>query len=194
MPMNIGGLVEAIGHNTIVAEVIGSCPDLALPDYFVSAGCVAQTVWNLAHHRDPASGIKDIDIVYFDPHLLEAREEEVQGRVREHFARLPVAFDVKNEARVHLWYHRKFGYDIPPYTSVEDAIASFPSTATAVGLRRDGEGYTVCAPFGLDDLFNLIVRPNKRQVTREVYERKVERWRKAWPRLKIVSWDEVPGS
>jgi hypothetical protein len=48
---------------------------------------------------------------------------------------LPIAFgiDVKNEARVHLWYKSHFGYDIPPYHSVEEAMDSWPTTATAVG-------------------------------------------------------------
>lgn len=185
--MKADKLVEAVRHNPLVAEVVEVCSSLEIPNYFVSAGCIAQTVWNLAHHRDPAADIKDIDLVYFDPDLSEEREAEVQAQVRKHFAHIPLAFDVKNEARVHLWYHQAFGYDIPPYTSVEDAIASFPSTATAVGLRKDSKGYKVCAPFGLDDLFNLVVRPNKRQVTREIYERKVKRWYIVWPRLTVYS-------
>jgi hypothetical protein len=41
----------------------------------------------------------------------------------------------------------------------------------------------ICAPFGLDDLFAMVVRPNKTLVTREVYDEKVRRWRTAWPRL-----------
>jgi hypothetical protein len=35
--------------------------------------------------------------------------------------------------------------------------------------------FECCAPFGLDDLFGLVVRPNKRQITRAIYEAKVER-------------------
>lgn len=44
------------------------------------------------------------------------------------------------------------------------------------------------APFGLDDMFDMIVRPNKRIVTREVYERKAQRWATHWPRLTIMPW------
>jgi hypothetical protein len=98
---------------------------------------------------------------------------------------------VKNQARVHLWYRRKFGYGIAPYRSVEDAIATFPTTATAVGLRKVGIGYELCAPFGLTDLLGLVVRPNMRQITREIYEAKVERWRRIWPQLTFVPWGGV---
>src|ERR1700730_3374080 len=39
-------------------------------------------------------------------------------------------------ARVHLWYEDRFGYALKPYLSSADAIATFPTTATAVGVRR----------------------------------------------------------
>lgn len=42
-------------------------------------------------------------------------------------------------------------------------------TATAIGVHhRISEEFECCAPFGLDDLFGLVVRPNKRQITRNL--------------------------
>ena len=99
--------------------------------------------------------------------------------------------DVKNEARIHLWYEECFGYAIKPYISSADAIATFPTTATAVGVRRIHGKFECCAPFGLDDLFGLVVRPNKRQITRDIYEAKVDRWRSIWPRLIFLPWEEI---
>jgi hypothetical protein len=55
-------------------------------------------------------------------------------------------------------------------------------------VRYNGADFVVYAPFGLDDLFDLIVRPNKRLVTHEVYENKVTRWAAYWPKLTIVPW------
>ncbi|MGV1990112.1 hypothetical protein ACQZ5N_26190, partial [Agrobacterium sp. 22-221-1] len=42
------------------------------------------------------------------------------------------------------------------------------------------------------DYFNgaRSVRPNKKQITREIYETKVDRWIKLWPELAIVGWDQ----
>ncbi|MBZ9792989.1 nucleotidyltransferase family protein, partial [Rhizobium sp. 3T7] len=98
--------------------------------------------------------------------------------------------DVKNQARVHSWYEAKFGYSIDPYTSTVEAITTFPTTAAAVGLRPGHANLELCAPYGLSDLLSVVVRPNKKQIAREIYEKKVNRWTALWPELKIVSWDQ----
>jgi uncharacterized protein len=89
-----------------------------------------------------------------------------------------------------LWCERAFGYPIPQYRSTADAIASFPTTATAVGVRRARYKFGCCAPFGLDDLFALQVRPSKRQITRAIYAAKVERSKSIWPQLTFLAWDD----
>lgn len=186
--MSHADLVTNLLLNPVVAEVVDATPELGLPDCFVAAGCLAQTVWNVKHGRDPVADIKDIDIVYFDPDLSETREREHQERVRRQFPGLPLALDVKNEARVHLWYERSFGYPISPYESVESAIETFPTTATAIGIRKGDYGYEVFAPFGVDDLLDLVVRPNKVQITQGIYASKVRRWKAIWPKLEVVPW------
>ncbi|TBY61832.1 nucleotidyltransferase family protein [Rhizobium leguminosarum bv. viciae] len=138
-----------------------------------------------------AHGINDIDIVYFDSNdLSENAEAEHAARVRRAFSDLPVWIDVKNEARVHLWYEAKFGYPINRYISTTDAIATFPTTATAVGLCPRNGSLELCAPFGLSDLLDGVVRPNKRQIRREIYEQKASRWVKLWPKLSVVDWTD----
>jgi len=77
---------------------------------------------------------------------------------------------------VHLWYAAKFGYAIPPYTSTTHAMTTFPTTATAVGVQPQPLGLSIAAPFGLQDLLGLIVRPNKVRITRSIYEAKLARW------------------
>ncbi|HEX7002654.1 MAG TPA: nucleotidyltransferase family protein [Trueperaceae bacterium] len=184
-------LVNQVLQNPFVAEVVDAIPELTLANCFVAAGCIAQTVWNLSHGRDPAADIKDIDLVYFDPDLSESKEQADRQCVTRHFPGVPMKLDVKNEARVHLWYEQAFGYSIAPYASAEQAISTFPTTATAVAIRKSGDEYEVFAPFGIDDLTNLVVRANKRQITRKIYENKISRWREIWPRLKILDWDEA---
>jgi hypothetical protein len=96
-----------------------------------------------------------------------------------------VRIDVKNEARVHTWYEAKLGYPIAPYKSITDAIESFPTTATAIAIKPTPSGVAINAPFGIDDLMSGIIRPNKRQITREIYSAKVERWTTIWPGLVV---------
>src|ERR1700686_5146658 len=130
--------------------------------------------------------------IYFDGVDLSLEAEAShERRLRDLFQHLPIKLDVKNEARVHLWYQDRFGYAIKPYSSSADAIATFPTTATAVGIRQIRSKLECCAPFGLDDLFGLVVRPNKQQITRSIYEAKVNRWRSIWPRLTFLAWEEM---
>lgn len=175
----------------MLSALLRNWEKVALPDSWLVAGAIAQTVWNHRFGFPPAHGINDIDIVYFDASdLSEDAEAEHAAGVRRAFSDLPVWIDVKNEARVHLWYEAKFGYSLKPYTSTTDAIATFPTTATAVGLCPRNGNLELCAPFGLSDLLGGIVRPNKRQIRREIYEQKVSRWVKLWPDLNVVGWLE----
>lgn len=164
--------------------------DVRLADAWLVAGAVTQTVWNAKSGLLPAHGIRDMDIVYFDGADLSAEAEAAEeARIRTLFSDVSVKADVKNEARVHLWYEDRFGTAIPPYRSVQDAIATFPTTATAIGVRMDGAKFEVMAPFGLADLSAMTVRPNKAQVSAEIYEAKVARWRELWPALDIRPWN-----
>ena len=81
-----------------------------------------------------------------------------------------------------------FGYDITPYNSVEEAINTWPTTATSVGVRLVDNKLKVYAPFGLNDLFGMIVRANKAQITEKIYMEKVRKWSAKWPSLKIIPW------
>jgi uncharacterized protein len=182
-------LLTLLEQNPPLLEVIHTIPALNLPHCFVAGASIAQTLWNIRHGFSPEAHIKDIDLVYFDPQdLSEESETRHQKRIQEHFAHLPMPVDVKNEARVHLWYKNTFGYDINPYTSVEEAIATFPITAGCIGIRKEENGYLIYTAFGYNDLFDCVVRPNKKQITQEIYEAKLRRWRPLWPNLTYVQW------
>ncbi len=152
-------------------------------------------MWNVAHGFEPANGIVDYDVFYFDEKDLSIEgEDEVAHRVRACTADLPVDVDVRNQARVHLWYPAEYGAPSPPFRSSEEGIDHFLAPCCAFGLRKDGDRLVVYAPFGYGDLFSLTVRPNPRRANahglllREVYARKVARWAREWPMLTIVPW------
>jgi uncharacterized protein len=181
-------LAQVLRQSPITRSLFDRWEHIGLPDCWLVAGAVAQTVWNDAHTFAPEHGIKDVDIVYFDADLREQSESHHAERLRRLLKDLPVQVDVKNEARVHLWYAQKFGYAIQPYTSTAAALATFPTTAGSVAVRPSAEGIEVCAPFGMEDLLGLVVRPNKVQITEPIYAAKVKRWRALWPRLTILDW------
>ena len=186
-------LERVIMASPVLEPIIRRWAEISLPDCWLVAGAIVQTVWNDAFGFDPRHGVKDLDLVYFDDtDLAEDTEAGHAARIGALFAGLGVHVDVKNEARVHLWYARNFGFEIPPYTSSYHAISTFPATTTAIGVQPSPDGMRIAAPFGVSDLFALIVRPNKVQITRAVYEAKVARWRPLWPALKIVDWEDAP--
>jgi hypothetical protein len=175
----------------VLGPIIARWREIALPDCWLAAGALAQTVWNDAFGLPPTHGLADVDLVYFDAGDLSQETEQVQAeRIRALFPDLGVWIDAKNEARVHIWYAAKFVQEIAPYVSTEDAISTFPTTSTAVGLRPSAGGFDLVAPYGLADLLGLVVRANKKQITQAVYDAKVARWRRLWPGLRVIPWEE----
>lgn len=182
-------LAAILRESQTLYPAIRAASKLMLPACYVCAGCVTQTVWNARFGYPAEYGIDDIDLIYYDKDDMteagEARRAEMaQGQLGD----LPFRLDVKNEARVHLWYERKFGYPIAPYPSTEAAIRSFPTTATAVGVRHTPSGLHIYAPFGLEDLLDGIVRPNKAQITEAIYRQKADKWLSKWPDLTVIPW------
>jgi hypothetical protein len=105
------------------------------------------------------------------------------------FADLPIPVEVRNQARVHLWYERRFGSPAPAFTSSADAIDHFAAVVCCLGVRRSPTGeLQVHAPHGYADLFAMRVRPNPRLAPRAVYEAKAQRWRSEWPDLVVEPW------
>ena len=65
--------------------------------------------------------------------------------------------EVRNQARVHLWLEQKFGQKTKPYLFTEEGINDWPTTVTCVGVRDTEDGLVVYAPFGLNDLFGMVL-------------------------------------
>ena len=133
-------LEAAIRKSWLLSGILGRFHEIDLPECWLVAGAIAQTVWNLSGGYPAERGIKDADIVYYDAADLSAEAEAAHElRIRALFAHLPIKLDVKNEARVHLWHEKVFGYSIRPYTSVGSAIASFPARQLRSGCAGTPE-------------------------------------------------------
>ena len=167
-------LIKTVLKSEPLLKVLQTLKDLKLPfEYYVGAGCIA-----------------DIDIVYYDvSDTSEASESKLKEKIENKLPDITFDFDVKNQARVHLWYEQKFGFPIEPYPSLEAAIDSWPTTANALGIRiEQNNTYTIYAPYALDDLFSMIIRPNKSLITKEIFEKKAYKWKERWPKLEIIAW------
>ena len=159
-------------------------------NYYLAAGCINQTIFNYYHNYDLDYGIGDYDIVYYDEDTSYEKEDIIIKDLKERLKHLDLKFDIKKEKRVHIWYNEKYKTNRKEYESVEDAISKWGTTITCLGVRMENNKLIVCAPYGLNDLFNLILRPVKIDFTKEDYEKKVTKWTSKWELLKVIRYDE----
>jgi hypothetical protein len=182
--------LELVLANPTVVAVLERAPQLGAADCWLTAGVLFQSVWNGLTGREPASGIRDADFFYFDPDTSWEAEDAVIRRGAALFGDLPVPVEIRNEARVHLWYGDHFGVPAPPFRDCRDAIDHFAAGCCCYGVRMAGDGAVeVYAPHGYADLFDLVVRPNRRLAPRDVYKAKTTRWLAEWPQLTVLPWE-----
>lgn len=124
--------IALVRRNPAVATILDLMPKLGAPDAWLTAGCLAQTVWNLKAGRPPDEGIRDYDLFYRDPDLSWEAEDKVIRRAALLFGSIPV--EIRNQARVHLWFGPKFGYDIPPLRSAREGIDRFLFRGICIGI------------------------------------------------------------
>jgi hypothetical protein len=190
--MNADDFRKLVLRNPVNDALLGESMRLELPDAWVVAGCLAQTIWNLRTGRAIGHGIDDYDLFYFDPDLSWEAEDRVIGHLRETSARLGVRIEVRNQARVHLWYRQKHGTLYPPLQNSKQGIDRFLTRCTQVGIRRSGNGDDVYAPAGFDELEGMIVRPNlTANFSAAAYRAKAARWASLWPELTVLAPAEI---
>ena len=157
-------------------------------NYYVGAGGVNQTVFNYYHGYDINYGIKDFDIVYYDSDESYEAEDIIIKDLESRLSHIDTSFDIKNQGRVYIWYNEKYGTNRDKYKSVEDAISSWGATVTCVGVRLENNELKVYCPYGLNDIFSMIIRPVKKEFEKESYVKRANKWKEKWEKLKIVKW------
>ncbi len=183
-------LHKILKSNNQLYNVIEKVEGLLNMPYYIGAGCITQSVWNYQNGKEPMYGIEDLDFVYFDEKdITYEGENNIIEQVKERLGDQNIPIDIKNQAGVHLWYQQHFGYAVEPYKSLEEAIDTWPTTASAIGVRLESDELKLYAPFGLGDMFAQVVIANKIRITREIYEKKTRKWAKKWDTLKVMPWD-----
>lgn len=169
-------------HVLIVARSLG------LPDWRVFSGAVYQTVWNALGGRPLGYGRKDYDLGYFDPDTSwDAEDAVIRGVAAAFDEPFKSQVEVRNQARVHLWFKDRFGEDYAPLSCTDEALDRFVAPAFAIGLRLEpDDSLSVAAPFGLADVFDRVIRPNPDRPRARGWERAVASALARWPEVQIV--------
>ncbi len=188
-----GRLADILRASPRVMTVLRTARDLAVPDPLLVSGAIYQTVWNALTGRDRDYGIKDYDLTYFDPDTSWDAEDVWIQRVAAALAPpLRGTTEVRNQARVHLWFNARFGGEpYPPLASTAESLERFVCPAFAVGARLEADdALTIAAPFGLDDLFALRLRPNpNRELNADAFARTTRSVRARWPEVGVEGPD-----
>ena len=169
-------------------HVLTTVRGLGLNDWRVFSGAVYQSVWNAVTGRPAGYGVRDYDLGYFDPDVSWDAEDVVIKRVAAAFEPpFREMVEVRNQARVHLWFEGRFGEPYDALTGTDEALAGFVAPAFAVGVRlEDDNTISVAAPFGLEDVFSLTLRPNPNRPLAKGWTKAVTSATARWPELTIV--------
>lgn len=181
-------LTEIVRATGSLMHVLETARSLALPDHLLLSGAVYQPVLNHMTGRPSDYGIRDYDLGYFDASDLSYEAEDaVIRRVAASFDEpLRSQVEVRNQARVHLWFEAHFGEPYTAVSSTAEAIGRFASTISAIGVRLEPDGALhIEAPFGLDDLFALRLRSNPGRATPNFAQATASVCRR-WPELTVI--------
>ena len=182
-------LTDIVRADAGLMHVLTTVRALDLPDWRLVSGAVYQAVWNVKTGRPAGYGVKDYDLAYFDGSDLSYDAEDVVIK------RVAAAFDapfrsqveVRNQARVHLWFQDRFGEPYEALGSTDEALGRFVAPTFAVGLRLEADdAISVAAPFGLEDVFAMTIRPNPNRPLAKGWVKTVENARARWPELTVI--------
>lgn len=166
-------------------ETLQIVRSLKLNDCWIGAGFVRNKVWDEIHGK-PRTRLNDIDIIHFDRSRTEkAYDLEIENKLKHidpghHWS-------VKNQARMHIRNNSL------PYANCEEAISFWPETATAIAVRLNSRNQLeYIAPHGLEDLFDLVVRPTPGFDLTVYHDRMAKKqWSEKWEQLEIKPHSEA---
>ncbi|MFD1413065.1 nucleotidyltransferase family protein [Oceanobacillus jeddahense] len=176
-------LIAILQQDSYILSVLQTVEKLQLNDCWIAAGLIRSKVWDTLY--DCHTKINDIDVIYFDQtDLSEDTEKKLKAKLERWMPKQP--WSVKNQARMHLKNNNL------PYTSSFDGVSHFPETPTAVAAQMDHHEIKIMAPYGLEDLFQGIVKPTPYYVNgtelHSVYRERMRSkdWEANWKNLSIA--------
>jgi hypothetical protein len=182
-------ITDLITHNprmmSCLAVLAAHGPDGA----WIGAGFVRNAVWDHLSGQDTeALPLADLDVVFHDTAIATA-EQDAAFEAALCTAAPDLPWSVRNQARMH----ERNGHR--PYRDVADALVHWPETAAAIAARLGPQGVELLAPFGLDDVLAMVIRPTPAFRTKpEIPLARLEAkgWRTRWPGLRLIGLGTSP--
>ena len=181
-------LLAILGEHPWFMAAMDAVSDLGLSQWCIGAGVIRNIVFDYLDGGS-TTPIRDVDVAYFDlSDLSEHKDREYKDILKVCMPNVP--WEVTNQAAVHLWFHKKFGYRVPPVNGIEEAVATWPETCTAVAVTKlHKDEYKVYAPCGLEDLFGMVIRRNPARVNVRTYNTRIsnKQYDKCWKSVRIIN-------
>lgn len=176
---NEADILALIADDGWMMAVLDAARQLELPDCWIGAGFVRRKVWDHLHGFARGTPLDDIDLLYFQrSDTSPAAEQAIEERLHRAMPGQP--WSVKNQARMHLRNGDQ------PYTGTIDAMRHWLETPTCVAVRLNAKGeLELAAPYGVDDLLQMILRPTPAGRRREqAYQERIagKKWLQDWPK------------
>ncbi|WP_428742328.1 nucleotidyltransferase family protein [Tenacibaculum sp.] len=171
--------VTIIENDAWMLSILETVKSLNLSDCWIGAGFVRNKIWDYKHQRTRTS-LNDIDVIFFDKND-SSKEYELTLEKKLHTIIPTVNWSVKNQVRMSV----RNGHS--QYENCCDAISYWPETATAIAVKLNSNNQIeFIAPYGLSDLFNLIVKPTPNFDLTTYRERVTNKgWKNTWEKLFI---------
>jgi hypothetical protein len=186
---NTADIATFIAHNPRMMRCLTILAAHGPADAWIGAGFVRNTVWDhLSGQDSEVQPPSDLDVVFHDP-VNATAEQDTAFEAALHIAAPDLPWSVRNQARMH----ERNGHR--PYRDVADALAHWPETATAIAARLGPKGVEILAPFGVEDVLKMIIRPTPAFRTKPeipLARLKAKGWRTRWPGLHLVGLGDSP--
>lgn len=191
-------IINLIQEDKRMMDILRAAESLNLPDWWIGAGFIRSKVWDHLSGYKKRTSLPDVDLIYFDPADFSEKEAgefstKSEDKYQEKLKSLnpSVKWSVTNQARMHIYHNRK------PYENSVEALSEWAETATCIGVCLEKGKLVLIAPYGVEDLTNLILRPipgykKSFKFDPKAFERraKEKKWLSKWPKLKIATRDK----
>lgn len=112
-------IIPILKQNKELMSILTYVEKLKLPNFYISAGSIFQTVWNYYDNKPLNYGIKDIDVIYFNKNDLSVDTDLMYYNKIKEFSdkqKYNYEIDVSNEARMHIMKKEKYNIVCPLWT------------------------------------------------------------------------------
>lgn len=183
-------LVDIVYADEDILRILRCLQETGLPDAWLTSGAVYGTVWNVLTDQPRRHGIKDYDLIYFDNSDLSWGGEDIQiQRVTHAMNPLDLPIELRNQARVHLWFESRFGTTYPQLSCATESLKYYAAKTHSVAVRLVDDKVEVSAPFGLKYIFDMQLVPNPIINNKATFLEKSSRAKTHWPELTVIPWD-----